>query len=61
MSGKKPERCPFCGCELVYQEHEARPVNGRPLMRYWLHPKTGCFADGFEIMPDEVAAWNERA
>ena len=60
-TNNEPKRCPFCGGAREYQEHEAKAVPGRPLVKFWRHPWNGCFCDGFEIAPDEVAAWNVRA
>lgn len=58
---KQPKRCPFCGCQLIYSETEVKALPGSPLIKCWVHPKVSCFCDGFEIMPDEVPAWNQRA
>lgn len=53
--------CPFCGIRLAYREHECRAVHGKPIMKYYLHEKTGCILDGLEVMPEDLPAWNERA
>lgn len=57
---KKPKPCPFCGAQLSYEETVCRALPGDPVMRYFKHPKNGCFCDAFEISPDDIPAWNER-
>ena len=52
--------CPFCGEKLVYTEWEAQAIHGRPIMRYYKHPESLCYASGFEVTLDDVPAWNKR-
>lgn len=53
--------CPFCGAELEYEEHVARAVKGRPVLRLWAHPAGKCILSGMEVPREDHAAWNRRA
>lgn len=57
----KPKPCPFCGEELVWEEHECKALLLAATLKYWKHPRSLCFASDFEVYPDEVPAWNRRA
>lgn len=53
--------CPFCGAELEYEEHVARAVKGRPILRLWAHPSGSCILAGMEVPLKDHPAWNRRA
>lgn len=52
--------CPFCGAELEYEEHVARAVKGRPILRLWAHPSGSCILAGMEVPLEDHPAWNRR-
>ena len=56
----KPKSCPFCGEELVWEEHECKTLLLAATLKYWKHPQSRCFASGFEIYPEDVPEWNRR-
>ena len=55
----EPIPCPFCGRTLIWQEGELKRLP--PVFPGWRHPVTGCFADMFLVVPEDVPKWNRRA
>lgn len=58
----KPLACPFCGAALI-DTTEPRTDAPWPLMRYWAHPTSNCWADDVAIDaddPEKITAWNTR-
>ena len=58
MSDPKP--CPFCGVALKYNEHRAIASKEHPLMQYYLHERTRCILDWYEVYPEDIPLWNRR-
>lgn len=59
MNTAKPKPCPFCGRPLQWQDQDLKKLP--PLFSLWRHPPTGCFADYFAVVPEDVPKWNRRA
>ena len=55
----QPRACPFCGCGLQWQEGNLKITP--PLFPLWRHPRNGCFAEMFAVVPEDVGKWNRRA
>ena len=55
---KEPKSCPFCGRRLEWHEDDVDLLG--VVLKYWLHPRNGCFLDAAEIYRDDVASWNQR-
>lgn len=53
-----PKACPFCGKPLRWQEGDVKKTP--PLFPLWRHPRNGCFAEMFAVVPADVPKWNRR-
>ncbi len=58
---ERPRPCPFCGSLPAHRFHQCRAIPSCPVMEYWVHEKTGCLMDLFELSKEDIPAWNRRA